>query len=552
MLQNDCLKGSLKEYVPSLEKPWNERRVHHLFNKLSTGAPFSLIQRALATGPSIIDDLLAEAKSHPLPGEVKNTASGVIDYSVAWKEQTTQDFDQANPQDLGAILYEKRNFMFQMWMNGLIEEGIRHKLVLFWSNHFTSEMNAHTWTFQYYYLLHKNALGNFKQFVMDMGRTPLMLIYLDGAYSYAISPNENYARELLELFTMGVGNYTEEDVAEIARVMTGWTIEYSFYDFGVKKWVNNFLPNKVDEFLFRGGGNFGHDFGSKTVLGRKIPASTPKSGDLKDEARLADLEYQKLHDIIFEERELMIAKFICKKLYKHYLYEFPPDEIIEGLADVFISSNWDILSVLKTLFRSEHFFEEANMGLNIKSHIENVIHFYRLLGLRKGEDYFMFKIINDTRIQDPMNIEKVNTLEYIYYQTYNLNQGLFNPPNVAGWLGYRNWLNEFTLVNRWRIAIDQVNGWLPYPNTKQKYRQFLKDISNNSMDPYVIITKLLENFIPITMSEDILNNAVDAFKSPVPINYFDDGTWTLDYIEVPKQFETVMFYIFTLPEYNLL
>ena len=125
MLQNDCLKGSLKEYVPSLEKPWNERRVHHLFNKLSTGAPFSLIQRALATGPSIIDDLLAEAKSHPLPGEVKNTASGVIDYSVAWKEQTTQDFDQANPQDLGAILYEKRNFMFQMWMNGLIEEGIR-------------------------------------------------------------------------------------------------------------------------------------------------------------------------------------------------------------------------------------------------------------------------------------------------------------------------------------------------------------------------------------------------------------------------------------------
>ena len=151
-----------------------------------------------------------------------------------------------------------------------------------------------------------------------------------------------------------------------------------------------------------------------------------------------------------------------------------------------------------------------------------------------------------------MNIEKVNTLEYIYYQTYNLNQGLFNPPNVAGWLGYRNWLNEFTLVNRWRIAIDQVNGWLPYPNTKQKYRQFLKDISNNSMDPYVIITKLLENFIPIKMSDDIINNAVDAFKSPVPLNYFDDGTWNLDFKEVPKQFETLMFYIFTLPEYNLL
>ncbi|MBK9995246.1 MAG: DUF1800 family protein [Saprospiraceae bacterium] len=164
----------------------------------------------------------------------------------------------------------------------------------------------------------------------------------------------------------------------------------------------------------------------------------------------------------------------------------------------------------------------------------------------------MFKIINDTRIQDPLNIEKVNTLEYIYYQTYNLNQGLFNPPNVAGWLGYRNWLNEYTLVNRWRIAIDQVNGWLPYSSTKQKYRQFLKDISNNSKDPFVIITKLVEYFIPVPLSDDILNNAVDAFKSPVPINYFYDGSWTLDYLDVPKQFVAVMIYIFALPEYNLL
>ena len=127
---------------------------------MGTGAPYIMIQRALATGPGIIDELLAEAKSHPLPGEVKTTTSGVIDYSVIWKEQSTQDFDPANPQNLGAILYEKRNFMYQMWMNGLIEEGIRHKLVLFWSNHFTSALNAHTWTFQYYYLLHKNALGN--------------------------------------------------------------------------------------------------------------------------------------------------------------------------------------------------------------------------------------------------------------------------------------------------------------------------------------------------------------------------------------------------------
>ncbi|MBK8734438.1 MAG: DUF1800 family protein [Saprospiraceae bacterium] len=435
----------------------------------------------------------------------------------------------------------------------MIQEGLRHKLALFWSNHFvTNNYNVPSWNFQYYYLLHKNALGNFKQFVMDIGRTPNMLIYLDGAYSYAISPNENYARELMELFTMGVGNYTERDVEEVARSMTGWTIQNAYYDAATKSVVGEYLPKRVGEYVFRGAGNYGHDFGTKNVLGKTIPAATPKSGDLADATRIAHLEYQNLHDIIFSERKDAIAKFICKKLYKFYMYEFPPDEILNGLAQVFITSNWDIMAVLKTLFKSEHFYEEENMGLNIKSHIDTVIHYYRTASLKNGEDYFLFQIVNNARVRDPLNTKNLHPMDNIYFECSNLGQTLFNPVNVAGWPGYRSWLNEFTLVNRWRILRNQIDGQLTYPSTSTRYRDFLKEISNNSKDPEFIVRKLLEYFIPLPLSEDIILNAVDAFKSVVPLNYFIDGTWSLDYVDVPRQYTTVMKYIITLPESNLL
>lgn len=552
----NCLKGGLQEYIPSPAKPWNERRIHHLYNKLSNGAPNNLIKAALVNGPSLVDYLLSSAKSHPLPGEVKTGVSGKIDYSYPWKEQNYVDHDAANPATVLDVHYQKYNYLMQMWFDGMIQEGVRHKLALFWSNHFVASSdnngNTPTWVFQYYYLIHKHALGNFKNFVMDIGRTPAMLIYLDGAYSYALSPNENYARELLELFTMGVGNYTEFDVAEVARSMTGYTVNYTYYDSNSNSWMGEYKPTKVGEILFRGAGAYGHDFGKKSILGKVIPAGSPKAGDLADALRIANIEYQQLHDIIFSERKNEIAKFICNKLYKYYMYQFPPQEILDGLAQVFITSNWDIMAVLKTLFKSEHFFEEENMGLNIKSHIENIIYFYRTVSLKKDEDYFLFKILNNTRVTDPGNTKALVPMEAIYYECANLGQKLFNPINVAGWPGYRTWLNEFTLVNRWRICRDQIDYYLSYPATKERYRTFLKDISNNSNDADVVATKILEYFTPVDMPEDIKQNVIDAFKSAVPLNYFIDGTWTLDYVDVPKQFVICMKYIFTLPEYNLL
>lgn len=526
MPTNNCLKGDLTPYVPSPSKPWNDRRIHHLYNKLCNGAPLNLIRAARSNSPSVIVDFLIDtAIRHALPGEKK---SGV-DYTFQWAQQNTIDSD-------GSVTYNKYLELVQMWFNGMIREGVRHKLVLFWSNHFVTEAQNYgyypTWVFQYYYVLHKNALGNFKTFVEDIGRTPAMLHYLDGRLNIKSRPNENYARELLELFTMGVGHYTEQDVKEIARALTGWRL-YRF--------ENNTTyvePVSYGTFMFS---SPNHDFGAKRVLGQNF---TPQ-----DASQLDKGDYNLVHNIIFTQRKNEIAKFICTKLYRYYMYEFPPDEIVDGLAQVFIQSNWNIAAVLKTLFKSEHFFEEENMGINIKSNIDNTVHFYRSLDLRQNEDYFLF----DWQRQTPSgNSLKRDAMGAIYNQSSNLGQTLFNPVNVAGWPGYRAWLNEFVLVNRWRYNRDHIDYYLPYDTTKTKYRSFLQDLSSNSSDPNVIVTKLMEYFITVPMPQEIIETAVSVFKAGVPANYFEDGTWDLDYVTVPTQFANVMKYITTLPEYQLL
>ncbi len=550
MPNNNCLTGGLQEYIPSPSKPWNERRIHHLYNKISNGAPLYLISAAKANSPSVlVDYLINTAIAHPLPGEKK---SGVktYDYTYAWKEQNIAEDPNA---------YYKYLELVHMWFNGMISEGVRHKLVLFWSNHFVAAAdnagNRPTWIYQYYYLLHKHALGNFKDFVKAIGLTPSMLIYLDGRYNTRYAPNENYARELLELFTMGVGNYTQKDVAEVARLLTGWNISYYESPAGSGNYYIG--PTKVDEYVFY---RNNHDWKGKFIFGQSIGNNGGVVPSTDAEALTkAKLEYDLLHDeLIFKIKKSEVAKFICTKLYKYYVYNSPPQEIVDGLAQVFISSNFNIATVLKTLFKSEHFFEDEVMGLGIKSHIENQIHYFRSLDMEAGKDFYKYKWINNTfqaEVPDPANYPNTlnrDTMSHIYNSTTNLGQRLFNPTNVAGWPGYRTWLNEFTLVNRWRYNRDQFGYYLQYDRTKEKYRDFLKTLSNNSKDPDLIVRGVISYFFTQELPEEIIQSAIGVFKALVPLNYYLDGTWTLNYATVPNQLINLMNYLVTLPEFQLL
>ncbi|MBK8296074.1 MAG: DUF1800 domain-containing protein [Saprospiraceae bacterium] len=550
MPDNKCFTGGLQEYVPSPSKPWNEKRIHHLYNKISNGAPLYLIQAAKANKPSVlVDYLISTAISHPLPGE-KKVGVKTYDYTYAWKEQSIAEDPNA---------YYKYLELVHMWFNGMVTEGVRHKLVLFWSNHFVATAdvtgNRPTWVFQYYYLLHKYALGDFREFVKAIGLTPAMILYLNGNANVNGRPNENYARELLELFTMGVGNYTQKDVAEVARALTGWNISYYESPAGSGQYYIG--PLRENEFVFY---RYNHDWKGKVIFGQQVGNNGGVVPSTDAEALTkAKNEYDKLHDeVIFKAKKNEVAKFICKKLYKYYLYNDPPQDIIDGLATVFINSNFNIASVLKTLFKSEHFYEDEAMGLIIKSHIDNQIHYCRSLDLEPGKDYFKYKWINNSfqaEVTDPVNFPNTlnrDTLSFLYYANNNLGQTLFNPINVAGWPGYRSWLNEFTLVNRWKYNRDQMSYYLQYDSTKTKYRNFLKDISNNSKDPDLIVRNVINYFMTVDLDEQYIQTAIGIFKASVPSNYYLDGTWSLDYVTVPNQLINLMNYLVTLPGYQLL
>ncbi len=562
MAVNPCLKGSLQEYIPSPTKPWNERRAIHLYNRLCNGGTPQQIKSALANSPGKwIDFMFDAAQKHPYPGEI---GSGVkpVDYTYRWKNQLYDDEDFS-------VRYYKFLELVYMWISGMITEGLRHKLVLFWSNHFVTSSESYglypTWAYQYYRMLHQFALGtsstsqdpmypkkDFKEFVKAIGRTPAMLHYLDGRLNTVRGPNENYAREILELFTMGEGHYTQTDITQLTRCFTGWTL----YRYNNNRW--EIYPNEPKVYLFY---PYNHDYKEKRIFGQTINAVNTNGLTEQQLTDRANSEYDRVHDIIFNARPNEIAKRICTKLYQFYMYQNPPQEIIDELAAKFISSNWEIVPVLKLLFKSEHFFEESSMSTLIKSHFDNIIHVYRSLGLEPDRDYFKYLYDPASKTLKPHepNPNYKNTLNRdsllgIFHQTQNLGQELFDPVNVAGWPGYRSWLNEFALVNRWKHHRDHFGYYLPYAWTREKYRDFLKAISNNSKDPHFIVQKLIQHFFTIDLSPDVVETAVNIFKAPVPANYFIDGTWSLDFElgVVSNQFINTMNYLVTLPEFNLL
>ncbi|GGF79450.1 DUF1800 domain-containing protein [Wenyingzhuangia marina] len=210
-------------------------------------------------------------------------------------------------------------------------ELLRDKMTLFWANHFVCAENDVLQTQQYLLVLKKNALGNFRDFVLEISKTPMMIKYLNNQQNRKENPNENYARELMELFTLGNGHYTETDIKESARAFTGWS------------------SNKTT-FIFRAKH---HDFGSKTFLGK---TGTFNGTDIID--------------IILEQPQC--ALFISKKIYKEFVNPTPNQEHITQMANVF-RKNYDISDLMEFVLTSDWFYEDKNIGVKIKSPVELLV-----------------------------------------------------------------------------------------------------------------------------------------------------------------------------------
>lgn len=296
------------------------------------------------------------------------------------------------------------------WLRRMIEtpRPLEEKMVLFWHGHFATSFRTIENSYHMYLqneLFRRHALGNFGELLFGIIRDPAMIAYLDNNDSRRNRPNENLARELMELFSLGVGNYTEKDIKEGARALTG----YTFYD---------------DEFVFR---RNDHDDTVKTILGRT-----------------GKLDGDDFVKVILEHRAC--SRFMTRKLYRFFAADLPDDDrsvgpatraVLDDLSGVLLSTRYNIKPVLRRLFLSEHFYDPQVIGQQIKSPVQLVV----------GATRSLHTPVRDLSVLlDAMDL---------------MGQSILFPPSVKGWDGGRSWINTSTLFVRQNILAFQLTGKKP-------------------------------------------------------------------------------------------
>ncbi len=275
------------------------------------------------------------------------------------------------------------------WMDEMInsEAQLREKMSFFWHGHFACRIVNIYFQQTLLDIIRNNALGKFSSMLREVSKSPAMLQFLNNRQNKKQHPNENFAREVMELFTMGRCNYTENDVKEAARAFTGW-------GFDVK-----------GEFVFR---PFQHDAGVKTFFG--------KTGNFDGDAII---------DILLQQKQT--ALYITQKIYRYFVNEKADDVKIAWLANRFYQSDYDIEKLMEAIFTSDWFYEEKNIGIKIKSPVELLVGIRRLL---------------------PLTLQNENA-QLLFQRA--LGQILFYPPNVAGWPSGKSWIDSSTLMLRLKI-----------------------------------------------------------------------------------------------------
>jgi uncharacterized protein (DUF1800 family) len=491
------------------------------------------IEQAVADGLSVtIQKLLTSTTDPGLPLNFNEQDDPNVPVGQSW----------VNAPVIQELNYPQRSI--RAWqLSVFLKEGVSlgEKMVLFWHNHFvTADANTAKLTYQYVQLLRRHALGNFRTLVEEITVNPLMLYYLNGNENHKNAPNENYARELLELFTIGKGelvapgdytNYTEEDIKQIARALTGWRIDFA----------NLVLAGEAPPALFRLNR---HDTESKTLSHRFGNAVIDNLGDQ---------EYKKVIEIILEQQE--VSRFMVRNIYRWFVYYHIDNEIetnvIEPLADIFRDNDYNISPVLEALLGSEHFYHENAIGAMIKSPVE-----------------FTASLIKPLEVTSEFNLAQSYQL---WNALHNINkamqQDVFTPPDVAGWKAYyqdpvfyRNWINSVTLLVRKALADGMVAVKIEGFDRPWGFDVLkITDGIPAATDPNQLIAWLTNLLLPYPLTAE-----QNAFLKEALIPGLPDFEWTVEYgqylnnpdddairMSVENRLRSLFLSILALPEFQL-
>ena len=386
--------------------PWNRRLAAHLLRRAGFGGSPADVDRFAAMSPgAAVDALIRFPDTGMLQARppLQDPPVRPFDLRGAQQAQPGMAADPAMAETRKAFQMENNRIRRQnliamqtWWLERMIASPapLQEKMTLFWHGHFTSSPEKGTTgqeLLMQNQLFRQYALGNVHELTMHVAQDPAMLRYLDNNVNVKAHPNENFARELMELFTLGIGNYTEQDVRESARAFSGWTFRRELDGSGY------FVSNDRQ-----------HDDGVKTFLGRT--------------GRFAGND---IVDIIFAQPAA--ARFFATKLLAFFVYEDPEPQLVDQVAGELRKNNFDVQPVMSTLLRSNVFFSDRAYRALVKSPVEFVVGTHQLFG-----------------VPEVVPIELATLRQ--------MGQVLFYPPNVKGWDGGAAWLSSQTILTRENFA----------------------------------------------------------------------------------------------------
>lgn len=388
--------------APLNTRSWNRPAAAHLLSRAGFGATISELDAcAKQTLPDALNGLLAFTGSPPA---VENPSWAQPDPEYAQLRRQMRNMAEEERKEKQRELRQKeirQIFDLRSWWLERMLRGpapLQEKLALFWHGHFATSMEKVRRSYFMWKqndLFRRHAAGNFRQLVLEAGRDPAMLVWLDGNTSRSGAPNENYARELMELFTLGEGHYTEEDIRESARAFTGWSIR----------------PETQDSFFAQRR----HDGGTKKFFGH--------SGEFGD---------QDIVELILKTDQC--PRHLAAKLWTFFAYENPEAEIVDALAATLRKNDFELRPVLLEMFGSEAFYSPRAVQTQIKSPVSWLMELYKTLEMEQ--------------LPGPLAAALLQAL----------GQNLFAPPSVKGWDGGRTWISASTLLLRNNAAYLLVHG----------------------------------------------------------------------------------------------
>ncbi len=536
----DPIGGSLSLYSGQ----WTENEVIHLLKRTMYGARVEDVTYFKTMScSSAVDELVNTV--NPNPGEpikVNSTSQTVAATDPDWGVPVGRTWVNTG-STAGIVNRERRAGIKSWWLNNMINQprSVEEKMILFWSNYVTIEfeiVGGAIMCYKYMKLLRQHATGNFKTLIKTVTIDPGMLVYLNGYENTKTAPDENYGRELQELFTIGKGPvnlFTEDDVKAAARVLTGHSVNLTD---GINGFINSRHDTNPKVFS---------SFYNNTVINR------PENQGV--------LETDDLIEMLFTKEE--VSKNICRRLYRYFVYHIISDDvetnIIAPLAATLSSNNYEIKPVLLQLLKSEHFFNAMQYGDIIKSPVDYTVGLIRECGIKlppESNPQLLYKHLNYLAVTFMGSVE----------------QTIGDPNNVSGFIPYyqapffdKLWITTDTFIKRQGFIDTMINGG-GYSNGG--FNTFIDPVAvafrmSNPADP----NQLVEDFNTYFLRRELSQPLRDTIKTEILLTgVTDDSYWASawnNYMNAPANMENysvvntrlkalMLYFLSKLEEYHLM